>query len=113
MTFDYSNNSGRYVIGAGDRTFTLAFGESGRGSIYLYNDPKDIRTVALAPGVMDVAGIGDAGVLCNDKGYWAAVFIDNVDTRASSPSGQPSITFRFFVTGTPNPWFPTDAAPPT
>lgn len=129
VTFDYSNNNGRQVIGAGDRQFTLDFGECGAGSIYLLKDPEDIRTVALAPGVTDVAGVGDAstydgssrhrtvqvgdaGVLRNDKGYWAAVFVDNVDTRASSPTGEPSITFRFFVTGTPNSQFPTDATPP-
>jgi hypothetical protein len=127
VTFDYSNNNGQYVIGAGDRKFTLRFGSAGTGRIHLYNDPKDIQTVALAAGIAEVAGIGDAsiydgssrhrvlrvgdaGVLRNDKDYWAAVFVDNVDHRSSS---EPSITFRFSVTSTPNPQFPTEATPAT
>jgi hypothetical protein len=122
ISFDYSDNNGHFVIGAGDRAFTVAFSEAGTGSIYIYSDPPDINTVALAPGVTSPQGIGDASsydgssrartirvgdaaVLRNRDNYWAAVFVDEVETRDSSPSGHPMISFRFCIPPTPTPDF--------
>ncbi|MCD0443658.1 toll/interleukin-1 receptor domain-containing protein [Glycomyces sp. A-F 0318] len=112
VVFDYTNNDGRFRIGAGERTFTLAFSEAGRGSIYIYHDPVDIKTVALVPEVNDPADIGDASaydassrartikvgdaaVLRNQQDYWAAVFVDEVHTREGS--GEAAIKFRYFI----------------
>lgn len=118
VTFDYSNNNGRYVIGAGERKFTVQFGESGYGSVYVLSDPDDIKTVALARGVsspdqLDDAAtydassrhrtirVGDAAILRNVKNYWAAVFVDRVYVRETGPTGEPQVTFRYSIPPVP------------
>ncbi len=121
-TFDYSNNNGQYLIGTGERAFTLNFSETGHGSIHIYNDPPNIKTVALASGVTsprDVGDassydgssrartirVGDAAILRSENNYWVAVFVDEVLTRETSPTGEPRITFRFHIPATPTPEF--------
>jgi hypothetical protein len=114
-------------VGAGERAFTLNFGTRGPGSIYILNDPADISTVALAPGVRtpeevgDASSydgssrtrsihVGDAAILRNRNNYWAAVFVDEVLTRESSPSGEPRITLRYSIPSVPSPAFdPTES----
>jgi hypothetical protein len=59
VTFDYSNISGRYTLGADPHDFTLRVSKAGHGSVYVYNDPADIRTVALKPHAVEVHEIGD------------------------------------------------------
>lgn len=121
-SFNYTNNNGQFVIGAGERAFTLDFSASGHGSIYVYDAPSDIKTVALAPGVTapedvgDAASydassrfrtiqVGDAVILRNQANYWAAVFVDEVLTRDSSPTGEPNISFRYFIPPVPGSVF--------
>lgn len=87
ISFDYSNNDGRFIVGTGERAFTLQFFTGGHGVIYISNDTADINTVALAPGVRthDEIGdataydgssrvrtirVGDAAILRNRKNYW-------------------------------------------
>ena len=113
-SFDYTSNDGKYVIGNGERTFTLNFGARGHGSIYVLSDPPDIKSVALGPGVTSrsdlgepwsydgssryrTINVGDAAVIQNRHNYWAAVFVDEVLIRETSPTRNPSITFRFCV----------------
>jgi len=122
LAFDYTNNNGHFIIGTGERAFTLNFSGSGHGSIYIYNDPADIETVALAPGVrtpeevgdassydgssrVRTIRVGDAAILRNRNDYWAAVFVDEVVTRESSPTREPSITLRYFIPPVPTPTF--------
>ncbi|MDQ7909038.1 toll/interleukin-1 receptor domain-containing protein [Phytohabitans sp. ZYX-F-186] len=114
VTFDHSNNDGRYVLGSGDMTFTLKTSNAGKGSVYVYNDPVDIQLVALAAGITEPSQIsdasvhdsssrsrhirqGDAVVLRNSNGYWAVVCVDEVHTRDSAPSGRPSLSFRYAI----------------
>ena len=109
-------------MGAKERAFTLAFATSGHGSIYIMNDPPDIKTVALAAAVKapeDVGDasshdgssrhrtirVGDAAILRNQNNYWAAVFVDQVLTRETSPTGDPKIIFRDFIPAVPTPAF--------
>lgn len=120
--FDYTNNNGRYTLGAGDAEVTLRLSQSGHGSVYVLNDPGNVRAVALAPGVADFAAIGDAtnwdgssrhrtvkvgdaAVLQNVNGYWTGVLVDEVYTRESSPTGQASIKFRFMTLPMKSPDF--------
>lgn len=127
VSFDYSNNDGHFVIGTGERSFTIAFSTAGHGAIYVYTDPSDILTVALAPGVkspgeVDDASaydgssrvrtiqVGDAAILRNQNNYWAAVFVDEVLTRQSSPKGKPKIEFRYVIPAVPAPAFVTPAS---
>ena len=101
VTFDYSNNNGRYCIGSGKLMFELDLIKSSDWNIQLLNDPSCIRTVAIAKGcseIDDIAdarrydgssrtrrpGIGQVAVLQNENGYWAAVKILGIkdDTRS-------------------------------
>lgn len=117
--FNYTNNNGRYTIGAGERSFTLAFSPGGHGMIWVYNSPADIKTIALAPHVTDREEVGDASIydgssrtrlvqvgdsviLRNRGDYWAAAFIDEVTTRETDPTGEPRIRFRYFIPPTPD-----------
>lgn len=59
-TFDYSNNNGRYVFGAGDMAFETAWSRAGSGSIHAYTDPPSIRSVAIAVGATEINEIKDA-----------------------------------------------------
>lgn len=122
VIFNHSNNNGSYTIGAGEREFTLSFSEAGHGQVYLYNDPANIVTIALAPGVSVVADVGDgslydgssrsrsvqvgdAAILQNDHGYWAVLFVDEVLSRQSSPTDEPRIKFRYHIPQLPEPIF--------
>lgn len=60
VTFDYSNNNGRFTFGAGDMAFETAWSKGGASAIHAYTDPPSIRSVALARGVTDIADISDA-----------------------------------------------------
>lgn len=60
VEFDYSNNNGRYVVGAGDMTFETAWSRGGNTSIHAYRHPPSIRSLALAIGVKNIGDIADA-----------------------------------------------------
>ncbi len=45
VSFDYSNNNGRFTFGAGDMAFETAWSRSGVNSIHAYTDPPSIRSV--------------------------------------------------------------------
>lgn len=62
VTFDYSNNDGRYVVGAGDMAFETKWSSGGNTSVHVYKDPPSIRTVALASGATRIEDIVDATV---------------------------------------------------
>ena len=62
VTFDYSNNNGRYVVGAGDLAFETAWSGGSNTAIHAYTDPPSIRTVALAVGIGEITDIVDASV---------------------------------------------------
>jgi hypothetical protein len=123
--FNYDNNDGRYVVGAGERSFTIKFGTAGYGSIYVLSDPPDIKSIALARGVgapeqvgdtvnydassrVRTARVGDATILRNVNDYWAAVFIDEVYIRDTGPTGDPQVTFRYLIPPVPSPSFGND-----
>lgn len=99
VTFDYSNNNGHYIIGAGDMAFETAWSGGGNTSIHAYNDPPRIRTIALAVGIKEIKDIEDATlidtssrirsphlgeivVLQNSAGYFAAVRINSLKSRS-------------------------------
>lgn len=60
VTFDYSNNNGRYLLGAGDMLFETAWSRGGSTSVHVYSDPPSIRSLALATGVSKISEIKDA-----------------------------------------------------
>jgi hypothetical protein len=104
VTFDYSNNNGRYTFGAGDMAFETAWSRSGAGSIHAYTDPPSIRSVAIAVGATEISQIADATqydpssrvrtphvgeilVWQNTAGYFLATKI--VSVRVRSPGNAP------------------------
>ena len=62
VTFDYSNNNGRFVLGTGDMLFETAWSGGGSRVIHVYCDPPSIRTVALVTEVEKISDIEDAAV---------------------------------------------------
>lgn len=100
VTFDYSNNNGRFTFGAGDMAFETAWSHAGAGSIHAYTNPPSIRSVAIAAGVNAIAEIEDASqydpssrvrtphageilVWQNTAGYFLATKILSVQVRGT------------------------------
>ena len=113
VTFDYSNNNGRYVLGAGDMAFETAWSGGTNSSIHAYNDPPSIRTVALAPGVNKIEDIDDASaydtssrvrtpklgevvIWQNTAGYYLATKVEKLQGRGNG-GGMDEITFTYQI----------------
>lgn len=113
VTFDYSNNNGRYVIGAGDMAFETRWSGASSSSIHAYTDAPSIRTVALAVGATSFADIDDASVYDtssrsrkphlgeivvwqNTAGYFAATRIEKLKCR-SHGSSEDEVTFSYVI----------------
>lgn len=63
VTFDYSNNNHRFVIGEGQFLFETRWSKANATSIYAYNDPPSIKRLALLKKQVELKEIGDAGGL--------------------------------------------------
>jgi len=113
VTFDYSNNNGRYFIGQGELSFVLAFIKSSDTNIQLYNDPPEINTIAIAKGVEHIAEIEDArefdgssrvrkprigqiAVLQNMNGFYAAIKILSMKDDTHGPD-EDEVVFDYFI----------------
>lgn len=100
VTFDYSNNNGKYSIGSGYFMFETQWSKSSDWDIQLLSDPPSILTVAVVKDTEAISGIADArvydgssrirrpkvgqiAVLKNTNGFFAAVKIIDIkdDTR--------------------------------
>jgi hypothetical protein len=98
VTFDHSNNNGRYVVGAGDMAFETAWSPGGNTAIHVYTDPPSIRTVALALDAKEITDIHDASkydtssrvrtphlgeiaVWQNTAGYYLATKVERLSAR--------------------------------
>ena len=121
VTFDYSNNNGRYCVGSGEYMFETQWSKASDNNIYLLNDPSSIRTVAIARDTREIAGITDArtydgssrirqpkigevAVLQNENGYWAAIKILGIrdDTRRAD---RDEVTFDYVIQTIGSPSF--------
>ena len=121
VTFDYSNNNGKYCIGAGTFMFETCWSKASDRSIYLLNDPVSIATVALVNDRNDICSIDDArrydgssrarcpstaqiAVLQNANGYFSAIKIVEIrdDTRGSEFD---QITFDYVIQTNGSPSF--------
>lgn len=113
VTFDYSNNNGCFIVGAGDMLFETAWSGGGSTSIHAYTDPTSIRTVAIATNVVDIADIADAAVYDtssrvrsphlgeivvwrNTGGYYLATRVEKLQSR---DHGAPAngVTFSYVI----------------
>ena len=102
VTFDYSNNNGKYAIGSGELMFETRWSKSSDRNIILYNDPPSILTVAVVKDKQQINEIDDArvydgssrtrrpsvgqiAVLKNTNGFFTAVKIISIkDDRRGS-----------------------------
>lgn len=113
VVFDYSNNNGRYVIGAGDMAFETAWSGGSNTSIHAYTDPPSIRSVALALDAKNITDITDASaydtssrvrspqlgeivVWQNTAGYYLASQVEKLQSR-SHGSSKDEITFSYAI----------------
>ena len=113
VTFDYSNNNGRFVAGAGDMAFETAWSGGGNTSIHAYTDPPSIRSLALACGVANIADITDASVYDtssrvrsaqlgeiavwqNTAGYFLATKVEKLQSRGHGFSFD-EVTFSYVI----------------
>jgi hypothetical protein len=98
VTFDPSNNNGRYVIGAGDMLFETYWSVASNTAIHVLDDPPSIHSVALASGIRAISDIEDASIYDtssrhrtphlgevvvwqNTAGYFAATRIEGLKSR--------------------------------
>lgn len=121
VTFDYSNNNGRYFIGQNELAFELRFSKASNWNIHFYNDTKSIKTIAIAKGVNGIDEIQDARqydtssgartpkisevvVLQNSNGFYAAVKILSIkdDTRGDEND---EVTFEYKIQSNGSPIF--------
>lgn len=113
VTFDYSNNDGRYVVGSGDMAFETAWSSGGSSAIHAYNDPSSIRTVALATAASRIEDINDARIFDtssrvrtprlgeivvwqNTSGYYLATKIERLAAR-SHGSDRDEVVFSYKI----------------
>lgn len=120
ITFDYSNNNGKYSIGQGEMMFELAFIKSSNWNIQLYNTPNSINTIAIAKNVIEFKDIIDArmydgssrlrrpkineiAVLQNKNGFYAAIKILTIkdDTRGVE-NDEVTFEYKIQTNGSPN-----------
>ena len=113
VSFDYSNNNGRYTIGSGMYLFETHWSKASGTSIYVLNDPHSIQGVALALDVSLVTDITNASiydmssrhrtpqegefvVLKNNNDYYAVLEIVDIKDRTRSDS-QDELTFKYYI----------------
>ena len=121
VTFDYSNNDGKYSIGSGTCMFETRWSKASDRSIYAYSEIHlSIRTVALIKDKQEISSIDDARVydgssrirtpnvgqivlIQNTNGFFAALKILDIkdDTRGSQFD---ELTFEYVIqtNGTPD-----------
>jgi hypothetical protein len=121
VTFDYSNNNGRYALGQGELMFETAWSKAGKTSIHIYNDPESIHTVALAKGVGDIneiidsrgydtssrartVHVGQIVILQNKSGFYAAIIVLSIKDDTSSDEND-EVTFKYQIQTNGSPDF--------
>lgn len=123
VTFDYSNNNGRYFIGQDELMFEIDFSKSSKSNIQLYSDPSSIRTVAISKDVESIKEIKDAriyngssrvrrpkinqvAILQNANGFYAGVKILAIedDTRGDTND---EVIFEYIIQTNGSPDFTT------
>lgn len=121
VTFDYSNNNGRYSIGQGELMFELDFSKSSNYDIYLLNAPESIDSVAIAKNISDIIYITDAreydyssrtrcpnikqvAVIQNKNGFYAAIKILAIKDDSRGDTND-EVTFEYVIQTNGSPDF--------
>lgn len=116
VTFDYSNNNGNYIIGAGDLAFETLWSHASDTSIHTYNDMPSIAGIGLALDAKEISEISDATdatqcnmsskyrtpregeivVARNKNGYYAAMKVLDVKYRTRNDN-KDELTFEYVI----------------
>lgn len=113
VSFDYSNNNGRFVIGQSDVLFETAWSKASSTSIHAYSDSPTIHSLALVYDKKNINEINDAEsydftsrvrtpqtneivIWHNQKGYFAATKILNVKDRTRG-DGKDELTIEYVI----------------
>jgi hypothetical protein len=113
ITFDYSNNNGRYVVGAGDMAFETAWSRGSNSEIYVVSDPPSIRSVALAVGARSFGEISDSAsfdtssrvrsprtdeivIWQNTAGYYLATKVEALKSRSHGAAAD-EVVFSYMI----------------
>ncbi len=67
VTFDYSNNNGRYCIGQDELMFELCFSKASNERIHIYNDSESVDNIALVKDCLEIKQIVDARIYDNSS----------------------------------------------
>ncbi len=112
VTFDYSNNNGNYIIGAGDLAFETHWSKAGNTSIHTTNYMPSIAGIGLALDAKEISEISDATwcnmsskyrtpregeivVARNQNGYYAAMKVLDVKDRRTDDKDE--LTFEYVI----------------
>lgn len=111
VTFDYSNNDGKFEIGSGEMRFSTHWSSASDRAIYFYR--SDNASIALARNIRTVVEIGDATrydtssrtrtpnigefvVVRNQDGYYAAIQVLKITSRGRN-GDYDSLTFAYWI----------------
>jgi hypothetical protein len=114
VTFDYSNNNGRYVIGDGLFLFETCWSKSSDADIIAYSDPVSIDAIALAKGVAAISEIKDATnydfssrvrrpkvgevvIWRNANGLYAATQVQKITDDSRGGATEDSLSFAYLI----------------
>jgi len=113
VSFDFSNNDGKFDIGSGLFLFEIQWSRSGADSIHAYNERKSIDSLALATGVSEIEDIkstsefdfssrvrtvreGEILVLQNTNRYFVAIKILEVLNK-DRDDDKDALTFQYKI----------------
>ncbi len=113
VSFDYSNNNGRFIIGENELKFETAWSKASGDSIHVYNDPPSIESLGLAIGITSISQISDASVYTmnsrtrtpqegeivifkNNYGNYAAVQVIDIKDRTRNDDCD-ELTFKYMI----------------
>ena len=113
ITFDYSNNNGRFTIGKDQLLFETMWSKKDNTSIYAYKDSPTIKTIALVTNNININEIKSGSsydassrvrtpqineiiIWQNVNGYFAATKILNVKDRTRGALND-ELTFEYVI----------------
>ena len=97
VSFDFENNSGKFIIGSGEYEFCTSWSGCGSRSIYGYKD--NVNLIGYLSGISEIPStkdfknfdftsrtrkveIGEILIWMNNNGKFAATIITNVDVKS-------------------------------